>query len=328
MASPISIICSKKVAIYERASRMPHQAVSVDKQKSSSGLPLLLTRVRAMGPNAIGRFLRAHGGCKATTDSTGNVLTKDNLRRIAANSSADRPLQICFIAAVAFPFLWCGVTQNDPTVREQVTAWWQTAPSLGSGYWCEPGFLTAAAVLSMERLCYTWVHARTHHFMTFCATPLGQVMGKTHIDVVYSLFCMNKWIQSFTFPIWWFYTLGNAWPSTIASAMSNVAREATRLQWTCLVTSVVVGQGLNYFACQALGKRGIFYGHKLGLDVLWVTGFPFNIMSHVQYTGMCIFVTCWNVFMSTTLHVAAGLFNLTAVQVFYYVYMALVEDYM
>lgn len=58
------------------------------------------------------------------------------------------------------------------------------------------------------------------------------------------------------------------------------------------------------------------------------TGFPFSVVSHAQYTGMCIFVTCWNAFMATERHVAAGMFNLTAVQVFYYVGMALVEDYL
>lgn len=52
------------------------------------------------------------------------------------------------------------------------------------------------------------------------------------------------------------------------------------------------------------------------------------MVSHAQYTGMCIFVTCWNAFMATERHVAAGMLNLTAVQVFYYVGMALVEDYL
>ena len=208
-----------------------------------------------------------------------------------------------------------------------MTAWWQTAPSAASGYWREPGFLTAAAALAVERLCYTWVHARTRNFMAFCATPVGQAMGETRLDVVYSLFCVNKWIQAFVFPTWWFYTLGDAWPATIATALANAAREATRLQWTCLATALLVGQGLNYSACRALGKPGIFYGHRLGLDVAWVTAFPFNVMSHVQYTGMCVFVTGCNAFMATELHVAAGLFNLTALQVCFYVYMACVEDY-
>ena len=51
--------------------------------------------------------------------------------------------------------------------------------------------------------------------------------------------------------------------------MKATVRAATRLQWVCLVTSVVVGQGLNFAALRALGKPGIFYGHRLGLDVPW-----------------------------------------------------------
>ena len=252
----------------------------------------------------------------------------DTSRRRKANSCADRALQLWLLAVVACPFVWCYATQTEPTVREQVRGWWQSSPSLGSGSWCEPVFWTAAAVLALERVCYTWVHAGTVSFVAFCATPLGGSLGNTPLEVVYSLFCMNKWIQSLTFALWWCYTLGSAWPSAMGSAVAAVAREATRLQWTCLATSVVVGQGLNYVAWRALGKSGILYGHRLGLAVPWVVGFPFSLMSHVQYTGMCIFVTCWNAFLSSRSHVEAGLFNLTAVQVLCYVYMALVEDYL
>ena len=35
-----------------------------------------------------------------------------------------------------------------------------------------------------------------------------------------------------------------------------------------------------------------------------------------------------NIFVATPLHIASGWFNLTLVQVLYYVYMGLVEDYL
>ena len=241
-------------------------------------------------------------------DAKGRPVPKDHLRRIESRREADRPLQAVLFTGVALPLLYCYFTQKDPTVTEQLSSWWRASPSLLSGFWLEPGFLIAAVLLSIERMCYTWVHVYTPNFVTFCQTPLGKYFGKTDLDVVYFIFCINKWIQSFTFPVWWFYTLGDAWPSTIYSAIIAVGRQATRFQWTCLLTSVVVGQGLNLAACAALGKPGIFYGHRLGLEVPWVTGFPFSVMPHAQYTGMCIFVTCWNAFMNTTVHIEAGLF--------------------
>ena len=72
----------------------------------------------------------------------------------------------------------------------------------------------------------------------------------------------------------------------------------------------------------------MYYGYRLGEPVPWVTGFPFSVVPHPQYFGVCVCCVGVNAFVATPTHVAAGWFNLTAVQVLYYVYMALVEDYL
>ena len=77
-----------------------------------------------------------------------------------------------------------------------------------------------------------------------------------------------------------------------------------------------------------IGKAGVYYGYRLGEPVPWVTGFPFSVVPHPQYFGVCCSVIGVNVFTATKAHVEAGWFNLTAVQVLFYVYMALVEDYL
>lgn len=51
-------------------------------------------------------------------------------------------------------------------------------------------------------------------------------------------------------------------------------------------------------------------------------------MSHPQYAGVCLCCACVNAFCALPAHVAAGWFNLTAIQVLLYVYMGLVEDYL
>ena len=40
-----------------------------------------------------------------------------------------------------------------------------------------------------------------------------------------------------------------------------------------------------HYMSPSLSKEGVYYGYKFGIRVPWVTGFPFNIASHPQYTG-------------------------------------------
>ena len=61
----------------------------------------------------------------------------------------------------------------------------------------------------------------------------------------------------------------------------------------------------------------------------WVVGFPFNVgIPHPQYIGACL--TCFgvNAWCATEAHLTNGWLNLTMIQVLYYVYMGLVEDYL
>lgn len=53
---------------------------------------------------------------------------------------------------------------------------------------------------------------------------------------------------------------------------------------------ILAGQTLNAAIYKAIGKVGVYYGTRLGKTVPWVTGFPFNVVSHPQYVGtvLCI----------------------------------------
>lgn len=102
----------------------------------------------------------------------------------------------------------------------------------------------------------------------------------------------------------------------------------TPLQWIWLVHALVVGQGFNTAIYRAIGKAGVYYGYRLDEPVPWVTGFPFSVVPHPQYFGVCMCVIGVNIFVATPQHISAGFFNLTMVQVLYYVYMGLVEDYL
>jgi uncharacterized RmlC-like cupin family protein len=101
------------------------------------------------------------------------------------------------------------------------------------------------------------------------------------------------------------------------------------LQWALLFQAFIVGQGLNTAIYRTIGKAGVYYGYRLGHEVPWVTGFPFNVgIPHPQYIGSCLTCAGVNAFCATETHLTNGWLNLTAVQCLYYTYMAVVEDYL
>lgn len=53
-------------------------------------------------------------------------------------------------------------------------------------------------------------------------------------------------------------------------------------------------QTLNVSMYNAIGKKGVYYGEKLGSKVPWCTSFPFNVVSHPQYVGSVLSI--WGVF--------------------------------
>jgi hypothetical protein len=46
-----------------------------------------------------------------------------------------------------------------------------------------------------------------------------------------------------------------------------------------------LGQLFNAGVYSAIGEAGVYYGCRLGQDVPWVYGFPFNVVPHPQYLG-------------------------------------------
>lgn len=66
-------------------------------------------------------------------------------------------------------------------------------------------------------------------------------------------------------------------------------------RWLVFLLLTTVGQALNVGIYKAIGKTGVYYGFKLGRKVPWVTGFPFNVMSHPQYVGTTM--TIWGVLL-------------------------------
>lgn len=301
-------------------------------------------------------------GRRGAVDGAGEEVPLDIERRKEAvqqdeKNGTDRKLQSIILAAVVIPYAWAVQTQSDPTVAEQISGWAsQSWAQLADGK-VTLHFQIAVVALFIERMCYTWVHTFSAVFIQFCSTWLGRKMGKEPLDVrglpcspvaqpgsrercpraavptcrppsgrqvVLTIFCINKVLQVGTFVTFYFYVINFASPFESGFSWGAV----TRFQWLCLLNGMVIGQGLNIAIYRAIGKAGVYYGYRLGVKVPWVTGFPFSVFPHPQYFGVCCCVLGVNAFCATPLHVSAGWFNLTFLQVIYYIYMGLVEDYL
>jgi len=94
-------------------------------------------------------------------------------------------------------------------------------------------------------------------------------------------------------------------------------------QWLAFLVLVCYGQSLNVGIFRAIGHDGVYYGFKLGRKIPWVTGWPFDTVSHPQYVGSVLTIwglvaLVWGQAPSTPLLAVSGFWTMvyaaTAVQ--------------
>eukprot|EP00301_Raphidiophrys_heterophryoidea_P011807 c18016_g1_i1.p1 GENE.c18016_g1_i1~~c18016_g1_i1.p1 ORF type:complete len:278 (+),score=45.01 c18016_g1_i1:46-834(+) len=177
----------------------------------------------------------------------------------------------------------------------------------------ESPFLLVCFLLSLQNLSYSFVWIRPQVFTQFCKrNKLGQP-----VDVMLAIFLANKVIQ---------HTVPFAWYASVAPIPSLF--DLTAYQIGTGFQFIVLGQVLNIAIYRAIGKVGVYYGTRLGRQVPWVSGFPFNLISHPQYCGVVLTVFGLVVLLFTPAHCENGLFGLFVVQTTLYVIMGLVEQYL
>mmetsp|Transcript_28602 Transcript_28602/g.77173 ORF Transcript_28602/g.77173 Transcript_28602/m.77173 type:complete len:200 (+) Transcript_28602:64-663(+) len=132
---------------------------------------------------------------------------------------------------------------------------------------------------------------------------------------------LGKVIQ-FTALTLWFWTIR---PGGLCFSLEGV--ELWR--WLAFLVLVSFGQALNVGIYKAIGKTGVYYGFKLGRKVPWVTGFPFNVMSHPQYVGSTM--TIWGAMLMVhavmPAHLQATLLYLTAYWSCLYLFSGYIEHF-
>ncbi len=101
--------------------------------------------------------------------------------------------------------------------------------------------------------------------MFSCTDDPGSSVGQLKLCCVGCVACANTWLHEGE----------HAQPPQPQPHEPTVKRSlpGPSLQW------------LNVGIFKAIGHAGVYYGFKLGHTVPWVSGFPFNVVSHPQYVG-------------------------------------------
>jgi phosphatidyl-N-methylethanolamine N-methyltransferase len=141
----------------------------------------------------------------------------------------------------------------------------------------------AAALLSLERICYVWLNRAPDAFR---AVFTGQfVFTPEPTDAVRTLFVGFKVLQ-IGVVVWWCLAHGGGtlWPIDAPP-------------WAVGLGSALIamGQALNIGVFWRLGSTGVFYGNRFGHEIEWSRGFPFSVAAHPQYVGAVL--TIWGVFL-------------------------------
>jgi methylene-fatty-acyl-phospholipid synthase len=146
-------------------------------------------------------------------------------------------------------------------------------------------FAAAAALLSVERICYVWAWRYPESFRRFCGYPGISICGSP-VAVLQKLFYSFKGIQLLVFFGWCFvYGHGSLLPpggNAFAFTLGGIL--------------IVTGQLLNVSVFYRLGEVGVFYGNRFGYDVSWCSEFPFSILRHPQYVGAVLSI--WGFFLA------------------------------
>jgi hypothetical protein len=149
------------------------------------------------------------------------------------------------------------------------------------GLW---GFLLAAALLSLERICYLWIWRNPHAFRALCARALHSRTSDPVTALQY-LFYGFKVLQCAVF-IGWCYVYGNGSLLPITGSAATIGYG---------IVLIIGGQLLNASVFYRLGKVGVFYGNRFGHNIAWCRRFPFSVFDHPQYVGALLSI--WGFFL-------------------------------
>jgi methylene-fatty-acyl-phospholipid synthase len=144
--------------------------------------------------------------------------------------------------------------------------------------------LVAAALLSLERLCYVWISHAPGAFRMLCARP-AMASVAAPVEGLQKLFYGFKGLQGAVFVSWcYWYSAGSLRPWHGGLGVLGLGG-----------AMIIAGQILNISVFYRLGKVGVFYGNKFGYELPWCRAFPFSWLKHPQYVGTVLSI--WGFFL-------------------------------
>ena len=142
----------------------------------------------------------------------------------------------------------------------------------------------AAALLSVERICYVAVWRHPESFRRLCGYPGLTVLGEP-VAALQKLFYCFKAIQLLVF-FGWCLVYGRGSLVSAGGSMFSLALGGVL---------IATGQFLNVSVFYRLGEVGVFYGGRFGYEVRWCSEFPFSFLKHPQYVGALLSI--WGFFL-------------------------------
>ena len=169
--------------------------------------------------------------------------------------------------------------------------------------------LTAAILLSFERIAYILVWRRPEAFRALCErVGLGPP-----VLALRRLFYLFKAIQGVVFLGWCCYF----------GASSYSLIDLRPIPFAVGAMLIALGQTFNFGVFYRLGTVGVFYGNRFGHEVEWCHQFPFSILDHPQYVGALLSI--WGFFIAMRYPVGDW-YLLPVLETVYYAMGALLES--
>lgn len=145
-----------------------------------------------------------------------------------------------------------------------------------------PNLAITSVLIASAHVTYGLVWYKAAAFKRKCKQAPLKLLGKNPVDVFAVLVALTKLIQQIGLLGW---ACGWTVPPPPTALLTMVQAKAP-VQLAMAAALMVAGQLLNLSIYHAIGKKGVYYGARLGARVPWSTAFPFSAgYQHPQYVG-------------------------------------------
>lgn len=180
--------------------------------------------------------------------------------------------------------------------------------------WSDPKWWLCLAGISLLYGLHGFIWNFPAKFTKLCAPT-----GKHPVEVFAGLEIVGK--------VWQISCLVALIGIDAVGGVISVALSAPAWCYGLFVLYVAIGQTLNMAMYAAIGNDGVYYGFRLGREVPWCSGFPFNVgLRHPQYVGVVLTIYGGVACLLSESLVRAGLVQAGVAWASMYIVMAIMEQ--